>query len=169
MEALKHTATASSWDSFKDSLYKVLDAIKPKNVFEYGPGTSTSIMALHPAVELIDSVEHNITWFNKWKWELPDTVNLMYQPNMEMYPETRGRLEKYDFIFVDGREREKCLYVSRDRLNLDGIIMLHDAERPSYKEMIDTFRFKFFTDDGHTCTMTDSKIQAMRLESALYA
>lgn len=160
--------TARTWDSFKDTLYDVLDAIKPKSVFEYGPGTSTSIMALSHSIETLDSVEHNETWFNKWKWELPDNVNLIYQPNMEMYPETKGRLDKYDLIFVDGREREKCLYVSRDRLHIDGVVILHDAERPSYQEMINTFRYKFFTDGGHTVVLTDSKIQSMRLEAALY-
>lgn len=160
--------TAPTWDSFKDSLYRVLKAVNPRYIFEYGPGVSTGIMALYPSVELIDSVEHNESWFNKYRWEMPDNVNIVYQPSMELYPETPGRRDNYDLIFVDGREREKCLYVSRGRLILNGVVMLHDAERPSYKEMIDTFRFKFFTDGGHTVTLTDSSMTAMRLEGALY-
>lgn len=168
METLKHTATASSWDSFAPTLYKVLDAIKPKNVFEYGPGTSTKIIALYPSVTLVDTVEHDKAWYEKYRWEMPDNVCMTLQPNMELYPESRGRYDAYDMIFVDGREREKCLYVSRSRLNQGGVVMLHDAERSNYKEMINTFQYKFFTDDGHTVTLTDDGITAMRLESALY-
>lgn len=155
--------TASSWDSFKFALYKVLDAIKPKTVFEYGPGTSTSIMSVYPTVELIDSVEHNLQWYNKWKWEMPENVNLIYQPQMELYPETPGRIDKYDLIFIDGKEREKCLYVAKARLNDGGVVILHDAERPNYREMIETYKYKFWEDDGHTVILTDSSISSMRI------
>lgn len=158
--------TAPTWDSFKYALYKVLDALKPNTVFEYGPGTSTTIMAIYPSIETIDSVEHNQAWFNKWKWDLPENVNLIYQPQMELYPETPGRLDKYDLIFVDGKEREKCLYVSRSRLNENGVVILHDAERPNYQEMINSFKFQFWQDGGHTVILTDSHITSLRLMGA---
>jgi hypothetical protein len=160
------SSTASSWDSFKDALYKVLVALNPKTVFEYGPGTSTSIMAIFPSVELIDSVEHNLTWYNKYKWEMPENVSIVYQPILELYPETPGRAEKYDLVFVDGREREKCLYVAKARLNEGGVVILHDAERPNYQEMIDSYKFKFWQDEGHTVVLCDSNITAMKLEGA---
>lgn len=158
--------TASSWDSFKNALYKVLDALKPKTIFEYGPGTSTSIMAIYPSVEFIDSVEHNAAWYNKYKWEMPENVHIMFQPILEVYPEQKGRVDKYDLIFVDGREREKCLYVAKSRLNDCGVVVLHDAERPNYREMIDSYKFKFWQDEGHTVILTDNNIAAMRLEGA---
>lgn len=157
--------TASSWDSFKVALYKVLESLNPKTVFEYGPGTSTSIMAIYPSVELIDSVEHNQAWFNKWRWEMPENVKLIYQPNMELYPETPGRLEKYDLIFVDGREREKCLYVAGHRLNECGVVILHDAERPSYKEPMEFYKYKFMQDDGHTAILCNSFLTGSKLEA----
>jgi len=135
--------TASSWDSFKVALYKVLDALKPKTIFEYGPGTSTSIMAIYPSVEFIDSVEHNRAWYEKYRWDMPENVHIMYQPVLEVYPETTGRVEKYDLIFVDGREREKCLYVAKARLNEGGVVILHDAERPNYQEPMKFYKYKF--------------------------
>jgi hypothetical protein len=161
------SATASSWDSFKDALYEVLEATKPKTVFEYGPGTSTSIMAIYPSVELIDSVEHNVAWYQKYRWQMPDNVKIVYQPNMELYPETPGRVDKYDLIFVDGREREKCLYVAKARLNPDGVVILHDAERPNYQEMMRTYKFMFLRDDGHTAILTDSHNAALRVQGAM--
>lgn len=158
--------TASSWDSFKDALYKVLHAINPKTVFEYGPGTSTSIMALYPSVECIDSVEHNLAWYNKYKWEMPENVNIIFQPNLELYPETPGRFDKYDIIFVDGREREKCLYVAKHRLNENGVVILHDAERPNYQEPMRFYKFMFIQDDGHTAILCDSNSTSLKLSGA---
>lgn len=155
---------ARTWDSFKDTLYAVLSIISPKTVFEYGPGVSTGIIAIHPGVELVDSVEHDLAWFEKHRWNMPDNVQITHQPMLEAYPETPGRCEKYDLIFVDGRERESCLYVARGRLNPGGVVMLHDAERPIYKQMIDSYRYRFWTDNGNTVTLTDSDISAMRLE-----
>lgn len=158
--------TASSWDSFKFALYKVLETINPKNVFEYGPGTSTTIMAIYPSIEIIDSVEHNQAWFNKWKWEMPENVKLIYQPNMELYPETQGRLEKYDLIFVDGREREKCLYVAGHRITDEGVVILHDAERPNYQEPMGYYKYKFLQDDGHTAILCNNNTIATKLSGA---
>lgn len=158
-------ATASSWDSYKDALYKILDMFKPVNIFEFGPGVSTSIMAMYPSVQLIDSVEHDKAWYEKWKWEMPENVNLMFQPNMELYPETPGRVEKYDLIFVDGREREKCLYTVREKLTENGVVVLHDAERYTYQEPMSFYKFRFFFDDGHTAVLCDSQSSADRIGS----
>lgn len=155
--------TASTWDSFKNALYKVLETLNPKTVFEYGPGTSTAIMALYPSVEFIDSVEHNLAWYNKYKWEMPENVKISYQPNLELYPETPGRIEKYDLIFVDGREREKCLYVAPTRLNDEGVVILHDAERPNYQEAMRFYKFMFLQDDGHTAILCNNNHVALKL------
>lgn len=156
--------SARSWDSFKPTLEKVLKIINPKYVFEYGPGVSTKTIAFHPGVEIVDSVEHDVAWYERHRWSMPDNVRITLQPVLEAYPETMGRTDKYDLIFVDGRERESCLYVAKSRLNDGGVVMLHDAERPAYKEIIDTYKYKFFTDNGSTVTMTDNDITAMRLE-----
>jgi tRNA A58 N-methylase Trm61 len=160
--------TASSWDSFKDTLFKVLEVIKPSTVFEYGPGVSTSIMSIYPTVDIIDTVEHDRSWYEKYKWEFPDNVRIMYQPILEIYPETKGRCDKYDLIFVDGREREQCLYIAKSRLKEGGVVILHDAERESYQELINTYKFKFWTDEGHTVTLTDNLTMSYRLGVALY-
>jgi len=159
--------TAKTWDSFKPTLNKVLSIIKPKTVFEYGPGVSTKIIAAFPGVEIVDSVEHDTDYYEKYRWGMSDNVQITLQPVLEAYPETPGRVPLYDLIFVDGRERETCLFVAKGRLNKGGVVILHDAARPSYKSIINTYKFKFPTDDWQTLTMTDDSITAMRLE-ALY-
>jgi hypothetical protein len=158
------TKPATAWDSFGPTLIKVLGIVNPKTIFEYGPGVSTKIMATHPGVEIVDSVEDETAWYEKYRWTMPDNVQIYYQPVAEAYPETLGRVEKYDLIFVDGIERVSCLYVARVRLNKGGVVVLHDAERPNYREMIETYKYKFWTDEGHTVTLTDDDITAMRLE-----
>lgn len=164
MELAQNQTTARSWDSFKDTLIKVLDIIKPKKILEYGPGVSTSVMVVHPGVETIDSVEHDIAWYEKWRWQMPDNVNLIFQPNIDLYP-LMGSDAPYDFIFIDGKVREICLFISKSRIHHVGVVMLHDAERISYKPYIDSFEYKFFTDDGHTVTLTDNYTNSLKLES----
>ena len=161
----KNIETASRWDSFDHTLKEVLKIMNPRTILEYGPGTSTKIFMEYSSVELIDSIEHNSAWYGKYKNEMNDKVKVYLQPNMQLYPETTTRLDKYDIVFVDGRERDKCLYVSRIRLNDGGVVMLHDAERMAYKEMIDTFKYKFYTDQGHTVTLTDSLETSLKLKS----
>jgi hypothetical protein len=56
--------------------------------------------------------------------------------------------------------------VAKARLNEGGVVILHDAERPNYKEMINTYKFKFWQDEGHTVVLTDNSTTAMRLSGA---
>jgi SAM-dependent methyltransferase len=47
------------------------------------------------------------------------------------YPARLGR--QYDFIFVDGRKRRRCLLEAARLLKPGGVVMLHDAYRPHYQ------------------------------------
>ena len=68
-------------------------------------------------------------------------------------------------IFVDGRERQKCLSVARKRVRADGVIILHDAKRPEYKEAVKEFNYRFVEDDGHTMILTDSINALVKLDN----
>jgi hypothetical protein len=70
----------------------------------------------------------------------------------------------YDLIFIDGREREKCLMVAQGKLKPNGIVIIHDAERESYQEWIKQYLFVFFEDGGHTAILTMSQATNERLE-----
>ncbi len=152
--------TASSWDSFKSTLIKVLAEFKPKTVFEYGPGQSTLIMQDFPSVERIVTVEHDIAWFHKWANQLGSKVSLVLQEDLKKYPYFITD-KQYDLYFIDGREREICLELCN---RPEGIVILHDAERESYKEYIQQYKHIFMEDDGHTCVMTNNDVVAIRLE-----
>lgn len=151
--------TAPSWDSFKATLIKVLAEFQPKTVLEYGPGVSTLIMQDFPSVELIFTVEHDIAWFNKWKTQLGSKVSMVLEENLDRYP--YKFYEEYDLYFIDGREREICLDLCNKQ---NGLVILHDAERESYKSHIDKFKYIFMEDDGHTAVLTNRDDFEHRLE-----
>ncbi len=153
--------TASSWDSFKSTLIKVLAEFLPKTVFEYGPGVSTLIMQDFPSVNNITTIEHDVAWFNKWKKELGNKVNLYLEEDLKKYPYLLTFNNNYDLYFIDGREREICLDLC-NRSN--GIVILHDAERLSYQPCIKRYKYIFMEDDGHTAILTNVDEYESRLE-----
>ncbi len=158
--------TASSWDSFKQTLIKVLGEFKPKTVMEWGPGVSTLIMQDFPSVEHIDTVEHDSAWHSKWMNKFGNKTDLIYCPDLGIYP-FAGQSKEYDLYFVDGRERERCLdLISSIPLgDPSSIVILHDAERESYQLHIKKFAHIFMEDGGHTAVMTNNDEYAKRLEN----
>ena len=122
---------------------------------EYGSGKSTYTFASR--VESVDSVEHDARWYDKVKDFKDKDVNVIYQPDLNIYPYSQGRFDEYDLIFIDGRERAKCLHLAHDLLSEDGIVVLHDAQRQRYMQGIIPYRYCIFTDKGCTAVLTNSK------------
>ena len=105
---------------------------------EFGSGMSTPWLGNR--VKRLISVEHNPGWLNKVKDALEEhdvnNVDLVYQPNLKVYPNIIGRMKNrsLDFVFVDGRERVKCIRGVIPKIKQGGIIILDDAERKRYSE-----------------------------------
>lgn len=149
-------SVAETWDSYKPTLMLVLNSLIPVRCFEWGSGMSTKTTSEHPAVQSLDSVEHNGEWYDKAKYACCEKVNLIYEPNCELYYLAQGRYDKYDFIFIDGIMRDKCLVKAKDILADNGVVMLHDAERMEYQPLIETYKYRFWRDCGHTVVLTDN-------------
>lgn len=162
------TKTASTWDSYKEWLIKVLDSFEIMSVLEYGPGESTRIIQKNKNVTLIDSIEHNEAWAARGKEGFDHKVKVTIEPDEFKYPYVKGRTNKYDLIFIDGTARVNCLMLAPFRLRKDGIVILHDAERPEYKQAIGIYEFKFPVDDGHTLVMTNEQDVALKLSEILW-
>ena len=64
------------------------------------------------------------------------------------YPAERGVL--YDFILIDGRARVDCLNKSKDMLSENGIVLLHDANRPQYHEAFKQYKNGILFSDQRT-------------------
>lgn len=169
MQQYYKTSTAETWDSFKRPLQIVLKLLQPETAFEYGPGVSTDIISTYPSIISVESVEHDKVWYNKNSEKGNKKTTLYYQPDLSLYAETIdcGQHEKYDIIFIDGVVRQKCLFLSKDKVSDHGVVMLHDAERFEYKDAINFYKHKFFTDKGNTVVLTDNDIISYKLESVL--
>ena len=61
--------------------------------------------------------------------------------DMDDYVESISLLgESADFIFVDGRKRNRCMFAASQRLSDGGVVFLHDAWRPYYALSCSFFR-----------------------------
>lgn len=154
--------TASSWDSYQQTLIAVIHETKPKKAFEWGSGKST--YTISKRVESLDSVEHDSMWLITRPIE---NTNIIFQDNMNIYPLIKGRWDKYDLIFVDGRKRSECLAEAKGMLESEGVVMIHDAERERYQDAIHSFKHVIWTDGGHTAVMTENDDVEGRLRKCL--
>ena len=56
--------------------------------------------------------------------------------------------EKFDVMIIDARFRRHCLPVAKEVLASQGIIVLHDAQKPHYQIGVEKFPFQRFIDSG---------------------
>lgn len=120
------------------------------DVLEWGSGGSTvyftRFLRNHSIAYTWTSLEYNARWAHDVQHELVgdhDTAVVLFDVGNDrvlqrynemeeyiLYPNTMGR--KFDFIFVDGRKRRRCLLEAKHLLKEGGAALLHDAERRYY-------------------------------------
>jgi len=147
---------AKEWGSYRETLYRILDGFRPRYIFEYGTGKSTDIFCSYPDVEKVISVEHDDAYAENIRTRLYDNHTLLVEHDLDRYAGTLQ--DAPDFIFVDGRNRVECL--KRAKQVSGAIVMLHDSDRTKYKEGIEIFSYKVYTDGGNTVTLTDDFAKA---------
>lgn len=125
---------------------------KQQRVLEYGSGESTIEIA--GLCKEVISVEHNITWYNRVKLDIPSNIILILREPDEEYREggcdgTYNQFKNYilapldygtfDIILIDGRARIECAKFVKNVSHDDTIIFIHDftsrLERDNYKEI----------------------------------
>lgn len=128
--------------SFKPVLNEWLAKTAARRVWEWGPGLSTEIiLAALPADGQLWSVEHDEAWAEKASRRFQDP-----RWDLQVLNVTR-RVSRYaacilnapnelDLVFVDGRRRVECVMASLQRLTPAGVILLHDASRKAYTDLI---------------------------------
>lgn len=131
----------------------------PVQAFEWGSGASTLYYGSRlPFGSFWQSVEHDANWYQQTsqeaaRWDSqriavchipPDRIwhdtgddgDYATFRNYVLFPTTLGR--QFDLILVDGRARVACMAVGWELLQDDGVMILHDAERPEYRPGIPT-------------------------------
>lgn len=131
-------------------------------VFEYGSGASTVWLARRAAT--VDAVEHHGGWADRVRELLaaaegvtakvtlhvpvvpevadpavpsasPSAVGLDFSDYVATIDTVGG--EPFDLVLVDGRAREESLRRAMGRVRDDGLLLLDDAQRPRYREVLD--------------------------------
>jgi tRNA A58 N-methylase Trm61 len=84
----------------------------------------------------IISLEHDLYYYEKAISKLSKFADIIYVPledskysNWPIFHKEKD----FDLIFVDGRERIECLKTASKIISSNGIILLHDSNRPKYK------------------------------------
>ena len=117
---------------------------KGMKVFEFGSGNSTLWFANKGC--LLYTFEHNLSWFNTLKDQLPKNVNYNYCPleyNGDYCKSITKQNISFDIVIIDGRDRVNCLINSINYLNKEGVIIFDNSDREYYEE-----GFKFLNENG---------------------
>lgn len=145
------------WITFEATAY--LDNLVQPNmkVFEFGSGGSTKFFV--ERVEEIYSVEHNEKWYDWVKKELGNApnLNLRFLKGCEAIEGRRVILDEdddpldfrdyadtildfedgyFDLILIDGKARNACIQNSLKKLKLNGIIVVDNSNRDTYKSSL---------------------------------
>ncbi|MCD7971385.1 MAG: hypothetical protein LUG18_01785 [Candidatus Azobacteroides sp.] len=135
---------------FKEILIKN----KPARVLEYGCGYSSIYYPQFlPETSRWFSVEHNQEWgeYVKKRISAKTTLSLVppdnatykddgYEGDFTSYVEKGKEFAPFDLILVDGMAREVCIDYVYDLLTDDGLLIVHDANRPCYREAMKKYK-----------------------------
>ena len=119
------------------------------SVFEYGCGDGTLWWAT--TAELVVSVEHDQSWYERVEAQLPENAELLLRDLDLNYVNSISEAGiDFDVVVVDGRKRSECINAAANCLSKSGLIILDNSERKAYRESVDRlletgFREVFFT------------------------
>jgi predicted O-methyltransferase YrrM len=147
-------------------LLAVLHALAPERCLEWGSGGSTRAVLEHcPFVKRYVSIEHDPLWYQRVRSGVTDPrLELHLVPPAESVPaqsllnlkrrrwNARAEIERplfaayvdwpatlnvlFDLVFVDGRARRFCLRAGWMLLRPGGVLLLHDAQRRPYHDVL---------------------------------
>ena len=130
----------AEFHSYEPHLTRVCQTLQPRLAFEWGPGRSTELILAHSSADIF-ALEHDENFYQTLVKQFAGNprVNLVHRPTgipyggsqeYATYPLYLDRL--FDLIVIDGRQRCDCLTVAALVLEPNGIVLLHDSERPNY-------------------------------------
>ncbi len=135
-----------------DFFTELLINFKPKKCLEYGGGLSTPFFLKYlPEDTHWFSIENNAKWFDIIKDKIKsDRIHLSLvdvAENIDQDAETDSYVchaetlgGQFDFILVDGINRENCIDMAAKYLKKGGLLVVHDANRVQYHEHIKQFK-----------------------------
>ena len=114
-------------------------------VFEYGSGNSTLWWAQRSSSVI--SCEHDSAWYAQVLPRIPNNVELNHVA-LEYGGAYSGLIKQYtnkfDVVFIDGRDRVNCVRNALDALKPDGVLILDNSDVGTYVEALELMRAKGF-------------------------
>ena len=132
-------------ESYREMLSKWCCVVNPKKILEYGPGKSTELMRMFCPEAEITSIENDVKWYKEAVKLESDLTHIVLAEAPEDDRNDPRWLDyicqsgMFDLIFIDGRERVRCLVWAREYIKPNGVIILHDSEREEYQPGIELF------------------------------
>lgn len=120
---------------------KLIEERKPERCLEWGSGNSTVYFPnKHKCIKSWLSIEHVGHYPDYLKNDVNNNTTIIWITNESSYVDcVKKNGEKYDFILVDGNQREECLEIAYKIARKGAIILLHDSGRLKYKKFIDKY------------------------------
>lgn len=138
-----------------DIILEILLNLRPQKCLEYGSGYSTLFFPkfLPPDSQWV-AFEHHREWYERVQ-EMNNRPNVAVHhatPNQTDYGQNtyvRGPAPKgpFDFILVDGVERQDCIRQAKNMLSDDGLLVVHDANRSQYHPPLTLYKYRLVLED----------------------
>lgn len=130
---------------------KIIDGLieqyKPKHCLEWGSGNSTTYFPRHECIQSWLAIEHNGHYLDYIQDKCPDNVQTIWVLPGSSYADAVQRSNRrFDLIFIDGLDRQKCLQNAMQIVSKGGIILLHDAGRVEFDEVIEEYNGERLTE-----------------------
>jgi len=89
-----------------------------------------------------------LPYWEKPEWNRNNPACQGFGPNTEQefkyINQAKSLNQLFDVIIVDGRFRRRCLLQAIELLSREGVVLLHDAERSYYRDVLSAYPFKKF-------------------------
>ena len=127
-----------------------METRRPTKVLEYGAGASSLYWTQRYAdfIEVWIAVEHQLGWAMKIGGKgIPSlSVILVFENDWHTYTQPPNSFAPFDMIIVDGVFRGRCIWESHKYLAPNGVVFLHDADRPEMEQFESVYpHFKHLT------------------------
>lgn len=163
----------------QSQLRAILEVLTPSYCLEWGSGGSTqTLLNTYSFIQEYVSIEHDGAWHDRVKsavrdprlrlhhvpadlalgvmkptqkqieaWDLRAELEPELMANYVNFPATLGR--QFDFVLVDGRARNFCAKKGYELLRSGGVLVVHDAQREEYGEVLRSFPRPVFLTPWH--------------------
>lgn len=163
----------SQWKSYERVLSFICRTQKPKTILEWGPGHSSQVILNNCDSDCsVLSVEHNHKYFMEAADRFSKNGNIELScrsislrggqsAGYVTYPVLRSinchgkEKPEYDLVFVDGRYRYDCMIAARSILKPEGVLVLHDSDRPSYAPAMSSYAYLRHFPEHRTSVMSN--------------